>query len=141
MRETHLRGAIVPDLPPEEGSEYFKAMDDFGLQPIMLYSPTTSAERMRYIASYAGGFIYCVARKGVTGESTDFSRSLDTYLEQCRLTSDLPLAVGFGVKEKGDVEFLKGRAEIAVVGTEAIRIMEGGGVKGVGDFFRSLRDI
>ena len=47
--------------------EYLETMQELGLAPIMIFSPTTSAERMRYIDSFAAGFIYCVARKGVTG--------------------------------------------------------------------------
>jgi tryptophan synthase alpha chain len=52
----------------------------------------------------------------------------------------LPLAVGFGVKEKPDVDFLKGKADIAVVGSETIRLVEREGIAAVGDFIRGLRE-
>jgi tryptophan synthase alpha chain len=94
---------------------------------------------MRYIASSASGFIYCVARKGVTGANTAFSAELGEYLGRCRETTSLPLALGFGVREKADVDYLKGKADIAVIGTQTIRLVESGGVGAVGDFIRSLR--
>jgi tryptophan synthase alpha chain len=94
---------------------------------------------MRAIASLAGGFVYCVARKGVTGAETSFSRELDDYLARCRKATDLPLAVGFGVKDRADVDFLRGKADIAVIGTQTIRIIEEKGVEAVGDFIAGLR--
>ena len=138
MSNCGLRGAIIPDLPQEEGREYLDAMVDRDLAPILIFSPATSLERMGYIASSARGFIYCVARKGVTGENTDFSGKLTTFLTRCRQGTTLPLALGFGVKEKGHIDFLKGKADIAVIGSQTIRVMEQKGIASVGDFIRSL---
>jgi tryptophan synthase alpha chain len=139
MSNAGLKGAIIADLPPEEGMDYMAAMQKSNQEPIMLFSPTTTSERMRFIASFAKGFIYCVARKGVTGKGTSFSTDLEDYLARCREETDLPLAVGFGIKEKADIDFLKGKADIAVIGTQSIRIMEKEGITAVGDFILSLR--
>ncbi|MCP4694685.1 MAG: tryptophan synthase subunit alpha [Desulfobacterales bacterium] len=139
MAEAGLKGAIVPDLPPEEGRDYLDAMDRGDQAPIFIFSPSTPMERMTYIASRGRGFIYCVARKGVTGAETSFSRELDAYLDRCRRASDLPLALGFGVKEKADVDFLKGKVDIAVIGTRTIQVVEEEGVQGVERFIRGLR--
>lgn len=139
MAKRNLRGAIIPDLPPEEGLEYLKAMQSLHLAPILIFSPTTPNERMKYLATFGRGFIYCLARKGVTGAITTFSEELDVYLSQCRKATSLPLALGFGIKEKADIDFLKGKAEIAVIGTQTIRIMEKEGIASVGDFIRNLR--
>ena len=139
MHNRNLRGTIVPDLPPEEGEEYLSAMQDQGLSPIFILSPTTSDARMAYIASLARGFIYCVARKGVTGADTDFSRALTEYLARCRKATSLPLALGFGVREKADIDFLKGKVNIAVIGTQMIRLVESEGVGVVEGFIRDLR--
>lgn len=138
MADRQLKGAIIPDLPPEEGATYLEAMEKNALDPILIFSPTTSLERMRYLSGFARGFVYCVARKGVTGQDTSFSDSLSTYLSNCRAATNLPLAVGFGVKQKEDIDFLKGRADIAVIGTQTIRIVEEQGVDAVGPFIRSL---
>ena len=139
MKAAGLRGAIVPDLPLEEGSEYLQAMAEQQLDPIFIYSPNTTEARLSQIAKHARGFVYCVARKGVTGSATHFSEELDAYLARCRASTDLPLAVGFGVKDRDDVADLAERADIAVVGTQSIRVMQESGVAAVGDFIRSLR--
>ena len=139
MKDAGLHGAIVPDLPFEEGDDgLFAAMEKQGLDPIFIYSPNTSDARMKAIAERARGFVYCVARKGVTGESTDFA-SLDGYLGRCRAATKLPLALGFGVKSKKDIDELVGKVDIAVVGSETIRVVDAKGVEAVGPFIRSLR--
>lgn len=139
MKTAGLRGAIIPDLPFEEGAELLSAMERQSLDPIFIYSPSTSDDRMRQIAARARGFVYCVARKGVTGAKTQFgSDDLDGYLARCRAATTLPLAVGFGVKNRGDVEQLIGKADVAVVGSETIRVLEEKGVAAVGPFIRGL---
>jgi tryptophan synthase alpha chain len=139
LRDLGYQGAIVPDLPPEEGAEYLGAMERQALAPIFIYSPRSSEHRLELIAQHARGFIYCVARRGVTGDTTDFSRSLSTYLERCRHATSLPLAVGFGVRRREDVDFLRGKADIAVIGTETLRRVEQSGARSVEPFLRSLR--
>ena len=139
MHDNGIVGAIVPDLPPEEGGDYLDAMEKYHLSPIFIFSPTTPEERMVYLNSFGKGFVYCVARKGVTGVETDFSTQLTEYLLKCRKATDLPLALGFGVKEREDVEFLKGKADIAVIGSETIRLVDTEGVDAVGKFINSLR--
>ncbi len=94
---------------------------------------------MGYLSTFARGFIYCVSRKGVTGENTDFSEALKSYITRCRSATSLPLAVGFGIKEKGDIDFLRGKADIAVIGTQTIRVMEEKGTAAVKAFIRGLR--
>ena len=139
MAERGLRGAIVADLPPEEGKEYLTAMEAYHLAPIFIFSPTTPDERMKYLASFARGFVYCVARKGVTGADTTFSEALERYLVRCRRATSLPLALGFGVKEKNDIDFLKGKVDIAVIGTQTIRLIDTKGIGAVETFIKSLR--
>jgi len=138
MSNCGLRGAIIPDLPLEEDQAYLDKMKMYDLSPILIFSPATSLDRMRYITSFGRGFIYCVARKGVTGENTDFSEELAAYLVKCRKATSLPLALGFGVKKKSDVDFLKGKADIAVIGSQTIRIMEQRGIAAVEDFLHTL---
>ncbi len=139
MHDSGIAGAIVPDLPPEEGREYLDAMEKYGLSPIFIFSPTTPAKRMTYLNSFGKGFIYCVARKGVTGVATEFSEQLNEYLMRCREATDLPLALGFGVTGKEDVDFLKGKADIAVIGSETIRLVDAAGAAAAGKFIESLR--
>jgi tryptophan synthase alpha chain len=133
-----VRGVLVPDLPPEEAGEHLAAMADAGLDPIFIFSPNTTDARMAAIAAHARGFVYCVARRGVTGAETDFS-ALDAYLARCRAATTLPLALGFGVKGRSDVDALRRKADIAVIGTETIRVLQDRGVAAVRDFVGGLR--
>jgi tryptophan synthase alpha chain len=139
MKADGMTGAIVPDLPPEEAGDYLAAMGKNGLSPIFIFSPTTTDARMRTIAAVADGFVYCVARKGVTGDQTDFSRTMDDYLGRCRLATGLPLALGFGVKARSDIKFLEGKADIAIIGTQALRLIAREGIAAVGPFIRDLQ--
>lgn len=139
MAEAGLAGAIVPDLPPEEADDYLAAMAAHGLAPIFILSPSTPDDRMARIAQVAQGLMYCVARKGVTGQDTSFGDELDAYLARCRTATDLPLALGFGVKDRADVDFLRGRADLAVIGTQTIRVVEEQGIEGVKPFIEGLR--
>jgi tryptophan synthase alpha chain len=137
-RDAGLQGAIIPDLPFEEGDTLLSAFERHSLDPIFIFSPNTSDARMQAIAQRARGFIYCVARKGVTGSQTEFG-ALGDYLARCRRATNLPLALGFGVKSRADVDAIKGQADIAVVGSETIRIVDQDGVDAVPAFIRSLR--
>jgi tryptophan synthase alpha chain len=138
-REAGLTGAIVPDCPPEEGAEYVACMRQHGLAPIFIFSPRTSDARLASLGRSGDGFVYAVARKGVTGSSTEFGEELSEYLSRCRRATELPLAVGFGLKSRADVNFLVGKADIAAVGSESLRLLDSGGVNAVGDFLAGLR--
>ncbi|MBF0610619.1 MAG: tryptophan synthase subunit alpha [Magnetococcales bacterium] len=139
VAQAGAKGLIVPDLPLEDAAEAMALCQREGLSWIQLFTPTTSDQRMQEIGAAAQGFCYCVARKGVTGKETAFGGEVNQFIERCRQATSTPLAVGFGVKSASDVSFLQGQAEIAVVGSEAIRIHEKEGASGVGAFFASLR--
>jgi tryptophan synthase alpha chain len=137
--EIKIRGFIVPDLPPEEGEEFLALAGKYGIAPIMIYAPTSTEQRMRELAKYGAGFIYCVARRGVTGRKTEFDRDFNDYMARCRRATDLPLAVGFGISDREDVNSLIDRADIAVIGTKTIRLVEEQGPAAVGPFIAGLR--
>lgn len=139
-RAAGLTGTIVPDCPPEEGAEYVASTRAAGLAPIFIFSPRTSDARLAMLGRAGDGFVYAVARKGVTGSNTEFGSELTQYLARCRRATKLPLAVGFGLKSRSDVDFLVGKADIAVVGSESLRLLDQEGVSAVGDFLAGLRD-
>lgn len=138
MQRAGMAGAIVPDLPLEEGAEYTSAMAASGLAAVRLFAPNTPEPRMRLLSEEASGMVYCVARKGVTGASTDFSSELADYLARARRATSLPLAVGFGLKSKRDVEFVRGKADVAIIGSESLRVLNESGVRAVGEFIEAL---
>lgn len=139
--EISLKGCIIPDLPPEEGAEYLGLSRERNLAAIMFFTPTSSDERMAEVARQGSGFIYCVARKGVTGQRTEvMDGSLAAYLARCRKVTDLPLAVGFGIASREDVAMLEGRADMAVIGSATIKLVDREGAAAVGPFIRSLAE-
>jgi len=133
-----MKGFIIPDLPPEEGREYLRLVKEKDMAAIMFFTPTSTDERMAEVAGQGSGFIYCVARKGVTGQQTAMDDSLSQYLLRCRRATDLPLAVGFGISSREDVALLEGRADMAVIGTATIKLVDKEGPEAVGPFIRSL---
>ncbi|MBF0189216.1 MAG: tryptophan synthase subunit alpha [Magnetococcales bacterium] len=139
--EAGVRGFIVPDLPMEKAQEAMDLCEEQGLAWIQLFTPTTPEARLQKLGSRGRGLVYCVARKGVTGKDTQFEdQSLRDYLAQCRRSTDVPLAVGFGVSNREDVETLERLgADIAVVGTAAIRVHQEQGAEAVEGFFRGLK--
>jgi len=138
LRKAGGSGFIIPDLPVEAGVDFYANAKKLGLAPISLVAPTTPDSRLKMIGNAGSGFIYVVARAGVTGEQTRFNETFEAYWQRCRQHVALPLAVGFGISNKHDIEYLTGKAEIAIMGTALLKAWEQGGAKGLIDFFRRL---
>ena len=134
-----ITGLIIPDLPPEMGGEFMTMARDREIAPIMIIAPTSTDERMAELNGWADGFIYCAARRGVTGKKSEFGNELYAYLARCRRATNLPLAVGFGIQNRDDVAALIGRADMAVIGSRTIRLVDEEGPEAVGPFIASLR--
>lgn len=108
-------GVILVDLPVEEASEVRSALSAQGLSLIFLLAPTSPDERVRQIAAQASGFIYCVSVTGVTGARSVLPADLGEFLRRVRRCTGLPLAVGFGISRRDQIEALSGVADGIVV--------------------------
>lgn len=133
LAEAGAKGMIVPDLPIEESKNFFAMAEKYGLSPILIVTPNSSVERLAEVTVHSRGFVYCVARKGVTGLSTSFDQDLETYLKNVRSTTNLPLALGFGVQSHADLEYLVGKVDMAIIGTAGLQAYEKGGAKALGE--------
>src|SRR3989441_4285816 len=131
-------GFIVADLPPEEATALNAAARAKDLDPILLMTPTNSPARLAEIGRQASGFVYCTARKGVTGRKTDLSQGVGAFLERCRAATPLPLGLGFGIKTAADVRELRGCADIAIVGTACLEVWEAHCEPGYRQFLNTL---
>ena len=138
-KELGICGLIIPDLPPEEGEEYLAACEALGVEPIFIFTPTNTKERLKQLAEVTRGFVYCVGRRGVTGIKTEFDSSLQDLIDTYKEATELPIALGFGIQKKSDVDFLKGKVDIAVLGTQVLRIQDKDGIPAVGAFLQGLR--
>jgi len=116
-RTAGAQGVLVLDLPPEEEPDWCGFLASHGLDPIVLCSPNTSESRAARILALGRGFVYVVSRTGVTGGRVGVAQELTERIQTIRRFTDLPLAVGFGIREHKDVEAVWGMAECAVTGS------------------------
>lgn len=117
-------GVLTVDLPPEEGQDVLPLFKAYGLDPIFLVAPTTPVQRMQTIASAASGFVYYVSLKGVTGANTLDTVEVAARLQQMREYTQLPLGVGFGIKDAATAAALGKVADAVVVGSALIKQVE-----------------
>lgn len=122
--EAGVDGIITVDMPVEEGSDYLEALIAEGLDPIQLVAPTTCGERLARICAAARGFIYYVSLKGVTGAAHLDVASVADKLAEIRTLTQLPLAVGFGIRDAASAAAIGGVADGVVVGSALVRLLE-----------------
>ena len=113
-------GLLLVDCPPEERDGLGVAMTDAGLDGICLVAPTTTRDRVKEIAAVASGFIYYVSLKGITGSGQLASPELAEPVRQIREFSDLPVAVGFGIKNAGMAVSVAAHADAVVMGSALV---------------------
>ncbi len=110
-------GVLTVDLPPEEAQGLNEELKHVGLENIFLLAPTTTAARIREIVSMASGFIYYVSLKGVTGAGHLDIDSVKNKMAAIRKATDLPLCVGFGIKDGVSAKAVAEYGDGAVVGS------------------------
>jgi tryptophan synthase alpha chain len=112
-------GIILVDVPPEEEPELMKALRDSGVDTVALVAPTTDASRLARVVEGARGFLYVVARLGVTGRGGS-DEAVEGTLQRCRTLSALPRCLGFGIDLETPIERYRGKAEGVVVGSSLL---------------------
>ncbi len=119
--EAGLDGILISDLIPEEYARMkpFKQLDT-----IFLAAPTSSDERLEKIQAASRGFVYVVARTGVTGQQSELGQSVPGTVQRVRQLTQLPVAVGFGITTAEDVQHVWQYAEGAIVGSAIVRFIE-----------------
>jgi len=108
-----IKAMIIPDMPVEQIEPWLPKLDELGIAPILMVTPNTSEQRVEKIAKAARGFVYVVSRMGVTGKQTQWGEAFEQYVARIRKYTDLPLAIGFGIRGAEDLKALTGTAEIA----------------------------
>jgi len=129
---------ILPDLPLEEADNLHRLSAQSGIDPVILVTPLTSDTRLAKLGAAARGMVYAVARRGVTGSKTEMGEEVLELVRRTRRHTDVPIGVGFGIAERQDLEFLRGHADVAIIGTAALRAWEESGAQGLRRFFRDL---
>lgn len=122
--ESGVDGVLMVDLPPEESGDLTQQLEQAGIDPIFLVAPTTSDARLQHVAAAARGFIYYVSLKGVTGAQSLDPAVLDARLASIRAVTDLPLGVGFGIRDAVTAAAVARVADAVVVGSAIVRLVE-----------------
>lgn len=130
--EAGVDGLIVVDLPREEDAELCLPARAKGLHFIRLLTPTSDAERLPELLTHSSGFLYYVSITGITGSGIANREAVAQHLSEIRPLSDLPIAIGFGIKTPDDVASMAGIADAAVVGSAVVeRISQARDLDGV----------
>lgn len=131
-------GLIVPDLPHDEALELRAACDMEGLALVPLVAPTTTPERIAEIGADARGFVYTVSLTGTTGERAELPPRLADTVARVRASSDVPVAVGFGISTPAHARAVAEIADGVIVGSRVVRAAGEGGAAAVGELVGEL---
>ena len=124
LKQSGVDGLLITDLIPEEAGGIVTEMRDAGLDTVFLVAPTSTDERIKLIAGLSTGFIYVLARTGVTGIREEISAVARQLVVRVRQNSDLPVAVGFGISKPEHVREVWSYADGAVVGSRLVLEIE-----------------
>jgi tryptophan synthase alpha chain len=116
---------LVVDYPPEECEAFAAELRAARLNLIFLLAPTSTPERMAQIAKIATGYVYYVSLKGVTGAGTLDTGAVEAMLPRIRAHVNIPVGVGFGIRDAATAKAIGKVADAVVIGTKIIQIIDG----------------
>jgi tryptophan synthase alpha chain len=122
-KESGVDGYIVVDLPPEEENELCKPAIAAGMNFVYLAAPTTDDERLPRVLENASGFVYFVSIAGITGTKSATSADIAPHLNRIRKYTNLPIAVGFGIKTPENAADIVKVGDAAVVGSALVQVI------------------
>ena len=135
-----IAGLLLTDLPAGSDPAVEAAVQESGLDLIRLIAPTTRPERLAAAVDGAQGFVYLVARLGVTGATPSLAEGLEASIARVRRATALPVAVGFGISTPAQARALARQADGVVVGSALMEALGARGVRGARAFLGELRD-
>jgi tryptophan synthase alpha chain len=133
-------GLIVPDLPHDEADEVRAACDAEGLALVPLVAPTTPPDRVAQIGASARGFVYTVSLTGITGERRELPPGLTETVGRVRASTEVPVAVGFGISTAEQAGAVAELADGVIVGSRMVRAAGEGGATAVGAAVKELAE-
>ena len=122
-KKAGVDGVICVDIPPEEDQELGPALRDAGIAPIRLATPTTDAARLPQVLEGSSGFVYYVSVAGITGKQQAAQGSIEDAVAALKAATDLPIAVGFGVRTPEQAVAIAKVADGVVVGSALVEIV------------------
>ncbi len=137
-KQAGVDGVLTVDIPPEESHGVADVFKAHGLDPIFLLSPTTPEARVEQVANAAGGFIYYVSLKGVTGAGHLDVEEVARKIAMIRSHCNLPVGVGFGIRDAETAQRMAGFADAVVVGSRIVNEIENSSENDVVDRLKAL---
>ena len=122
--EAGVDAVLTVDLPPEESIDVLPIFRKYGLDSIYLLSPTTQPERIQKVSDAGSGFVYYVSLKGVTGSNILDVNDVAKHLDVIRDITDMPVGVGFGIKDAETAAQVATVADAVVVGSVLVKMVE-----------------
>jgi acetyl-CoA carboxylase carboxyl transferase subunit beta len=119
-----IDGVLVVDYPPEECEEFAASMRAAGIDPIFLLAPTSTDERIEAVARHAAGYLYYVSLKGITGAGNLDTASVAARMPLIRRVTDVPVGVGFGIRDAATARTVAEVADAVVIGSRIIQEIE-----------------
>lgn len=114
-------GVLLVDLPPEEAQDFDSILKKYEMDQIFLLAPTSTPERIQFVANQASGFIYYVSLKGVTGAATLDVAEAATRLQQIKSVTNVPVGVGFGISDAASAKAMGVTADAVIVGSAFVK--------------------
>jgi tryptophan synthase alpha chain len=137
--ELGIAGLLLTDLPAGADPAIEREVAASPLDLIRLIAPTTAGARLTRAVEGAEGFLYLVARLGVTGERAELAQGLEEYVARVRAVSPLPLALGFGISNPAQAGEAAALADGVVVGSALVKALGSGGPAAAGRLLEELR--
>ena len=116
-------GVLIVDLPPEEGGDLLDLLKAHGLDTIFLLSPNTPDYRVKKVCDLVSGYVYYVSLKGVTGAATLDTVEVSERVSAIKALSDVPVAVGFGIRDAESAKAVGAVADAVVVGSAFVTLV------------------
>lgn len=117
-------GVLIVDYPPEECEAFATNLREHGMDLIFLLAPTSTDERMAQVARVASGYVYYVSLKGVTGSGALDTAAVEQMLPRIRKYVDIPVGVGFGIRDAATAQAIGKVADAVVIGSRIIQLIE-----------------
>ena len=140
LAESHVCGAIIPDVPLEELDDWARAAEDGGVETVLLAAPVTPDERLAELCRRTQGFIYGVSVMGITGERQTLAESAAVMAKRLKAQTDKPVIMGFGISTPEQAVEVTREADGAVVASALMRrVLDGAGPEDIGEAVAALR--
>ena len=123
-RSAGVDGVLVVDYPPEECEAFAASLRSNGLDPIFLLAPTSTETRMAHVGRIAGGYVYYVSLKGVTGAGHLDTAAVAAMIPRIKRHVKLPVGVGFGIRDAKTAQAVAAVADAVVIGTALVQLLE-----------------